>query len=461
MGKKKPEEMAKQRAVFLAGAKAQEIGEATASRIFDLMEKFAGYGFNKSHSAAYALIAYQTAWLKGHFPESFMAAVMTADMDVTDKLVVLKDDCKQLRIAIDPPNVNQSAFEFTVAGTRRISYGLGAIKGVGQNVVEAIVAERVASGPFESLLDMCRRLEQHKLNRRVLEALVRCGALDGLGMNRATSMAAVPDALRLAECSAQAAAAGQATLFGGEDPDAGLEHVFVEVREWNKRERLEAEQESLGLYLTGHPFDDYAEHCRNFSHGSIANVVATLPAEGQHYQARRNATLAGVVMNIRRRASRLTIDLDDNTGRIEATLFDEIYNQSKHLLTKHAILVIDGQLRYDDFLNAWRLTAQRVRSIDEAIEEYARRITICWNGQEAGPELVSRLKETLQPFRRGKCEVCVQYQGEIAQAQLTFGDDWTVRPTRELREQLGRLLGEERYSIHYQKHFVPMQFPAK
>jgi DNA polymerase-3 subunit alpha len=213
--------------------------------------------------------------------------------------------------------------------------------------------------------------------------------------------------------------------------------------------------------LTGHPFDDYAEHCKNFSHGSIANVVATLPAEGQHYQARRNATLAGVVMNIRRRASRLTIDLDDNTGRIEATLFDEIYNQSKHLLTKHAILVIDGQLRYDDFLNAWRLTAQRVRSIDEAIEEYARRITICWNGQEAGPELVSRLKETLQPFRRGKCEVCVQYQGEIAQAQLTFGDDWTVRPTRELREQLGRLLGEERYSIHYQKHFVPMQFPAK
>jgi DNA polymerase-3 subunit alpha len=461
MGKKKPEEMAKQRAVFLAGANEQSIDEATAIRIFDLMEKFAGYGFNKSHSAAYALIAYQTAWLKGHYPESFMAAVMTADMDVTDKLVVLKDDCKQLGIAIDPPNVNQSAFEFTVAGERRISYGLGAIKGVGQSVVEAIVAERTANGRFQSLLDLCRRVDQQKINRRVLEALVRCGALDGLGMNRATLMSAVPDALRLAERSALAAAAGQATLFGGEDPDADLEHEFRQVGEWNKRERLEAEQESLGLYLTGHPFDDYADHCKHFSHGSIANVMASLPAEGQHYQARRNATLAGVVMNIRRRASRLTIDLDDNTGRIEATLFDEIYNQSKHLLTKHAILVIDGQLRYDDFINAWRLTAQRVRSIDEAIEEYARRITICWNGRDGGPELVARLKEILQPFRRGKCEVCIQYQGEIAAAELTLGDDWMVRPTRELREQLGRLLGEEGYSIHYQKQFAPVQFPGR
>jgi DNA polymerase-3 subunit alpha len=447
--------MAKQRAVFEAGAKGRGIDEATSVRIFDLMEKFAGYGFNKSHSAAYALVAYQTAWLKAHYPEAFMAAVMSADMDVTDKLVVLKDDCKELGIEIDPPGVNDSAYEFTVGGPRRITYGLGAIKGVGQGVIEAIVVEREASGPYESLLDLCRRVGQHRLNRRVLEALVRCGALDGLGMNRATLMAAVPDALRLAEISARALEAGQGALFGGDDePDAGLEHVFTPLREWSKRERLKAEKESLGLYLTGHPFDDYAEHCKNFSHGSIASVVASLPPEGQYYQARRNATLAGVVMSIRRRASRLSIELDDNTARIEVTLFDEVYEQSKHLLGNDATLVIDGQLRWDDFLNAWRLTAQRVRSIDEAIEEHARRITICWNGREAGPELVARLKETLQPFRRGKCEVCVQYRGEAAEAQLTFGDDWTVRPTRELREQLGRLLGEEKYSIHYQKHFV-------
>lgn len=267
-------------------------------------------------------------------------------------------------------------------------------------------------------------------------------------------MASISDALRLAERSSFAAAAGQTNLFGGADPDADLDHEFTVVRDWSKRERLEAEQESLGLFLTGHPFDDYVRHCRYFSHGSIANVMATLPPEGQHFHIRRNLTLAGVVMNIRRRGNRVTIDLDDNTGRIEATLFDEIYNQSKHLIGKHAILVIDGQLRFDDFLNAWRLTAQRVRSIDGAIEEYARRITICWSCQDTGPELVTRLKETLQPFRSGQCEVCVHYRSEAAEALLTLGEEWTVRLTRELREQLGRMLGEEKYSIHYAKDIV-------
>ena len=278
MGKKKPEEMAKQREVFLQGADRRGVEEGNASRIFDLMEKFAGYGFNKSHSAAYALVAYQTAWLKAHYPEAFMSAVMTADMDNTDKLVVLKDDCAQFEIELVPPNVNFSEFGFTVGGERKVNYGLGAIKGVGQSVVEAIVAERTAHGPFASLMDLCRRLEQPKLNRRVLEALVRAGALDGLGMNRATLAAAIPDALRLAESSALAAAAGQANLFGGEGSQIELEHEFRPVREWSKRERLEAEQESLGLFLTGHPFEDYVEHCR--PRGSTSKYGARRPWPG-------------------------------------------------------------------------------------------------------------------------------------------------------------------------------------
>jgi DNA polymerase-3 subunit alpha len=453
MGKKKPEEMAEQRAVFLAGATARGIPADQAAYIFDLMEKFAGYGFNKSHSAAYALLAYQTAWLKAHYPEAFMAAVMTADMDNTDKLVVLLDDCRQLGIAVNPPNVNVAGLGFSVGGPRRIHYGLGAIKGVGQSVVETIVAQRAEGGPYTSLMDLCRRVGQQKLNRRVLEALVRAGALDDFGHNRATLMNAIGATLELAEKSALAAAVGQTMLFGSDDVAADLAHVLAPVREWTKRERLEAERESLGLYLTGHPFDDYAEHCRHFSHGSIASVIASLPAEGQPYQ-RKSVTLAGVVMDIRRRGTRFSIVLDDNTDRIEVTLFDEVYAAAKHLLSKHAVLVVEGQVRYDDFLSAWRLTAQRVRSVDEAIEENARRITISLSDAETGLELIGELKATLEPFRRGNCEVSIHYRNEAGQAQLTCGDAWAVRPTRELRERLSRLLGEDRYAIHYPKHFV-------
>jgi DNA polymerase-3 subunit alpha len=367
---------------------------------------------------------------------------------------VLMDDCRQLGITIDPPNVNASGLGFSVGGPQRINYGLGAIKGVGQSVVDALIAEREARGPFADLLSLCKRVGQQKLNRRVLEALVRSGALDDFGLNRATLMNAIGDTLELAEKSALADAAGQATLFDAAETAADIAHVFTPVREWTKRERLEAERESLGLYLTGHPFDDYAQHCRHFSHGSIASVIGSLPTEGQLYQTRRTVTLAGVVMDVRRRGSRLSLQLDDGTERVEVTLFDDVYAASKQLISKHAVLVVDGQIRYDDFLSAWRLTAQRVRSVDEAIEEHARRITIRLRAEESGLELIGELKATLEPFRRGNCEVSIEYRNQAGQAQLTCGDTWSVRPTRELRERLSRLLGEDRYAIHYPKHVV-------
>ncbi|HEX6997046.1 MAG TPA: DNA polymerase III subunit alpha [Gammaproteobacteria bacterium] len=456
MGKKKPEEMAKQREIFVNGAVERGIDEKLATHIFDLMEKFAGYGFNKSHSAAYALVTYQTAWLKAHYPAEFMAAVMTCDMDNTDKLVVLRKDCAELGIELEPPSVNRSDHEFAALGRRRISYGLGAVKGVGASAAQAIVAERKANGEYKDLLDLCRRIDGQKLNRRMLEALARCGALDGLGANRATLMQSIPDALRLAEHSAHALAGGQATLFG-DDPGEALEHEFPVVPEWTKRERLQAERESLGLYLTGHPFDDFAKHCAHFTHGPIGNVLGALPSDGggqYAYAMRRDVTLAGVVMDVRRRGGRVSIELDDGSGALEVTLFDEVYAQSRHLVVKDAVLVIRGQLRYDDFLSAWRLTAQRVRSVDDEIEEHARRITIRWRGGEARPDFVPALKNALKPFTRGKCEVCLKYETSAAEAVLTLGEEWAVRPTRELRDTLTRLLGEERFSIHYPKHFV-------
>jgi DNA polymerase-3 subunit alpha len=263
---------------------------------------------------------------------------------------------------------------------------------------------------------------------------------------------AVPNALKLAERSAHAMAAGQTALFAEQDDDDGLEHLLTPVREWNERERLAAERESLGLFLSGHPFDQYAEHCRHFTNGSISKVVGALPSDGGQYRSRKDISIAGLVMEISRRGNRVSIRLDDNTDRVEVTLFEEAYSQFKHLLTKDAVLVVEGQLRFDDFLNAWKVTAKTLRSVDEAIEENARRLTIRWTSGSGGQEFVHSLRETLQPFTQGQCEVCVEYAGSAARASLTLGEGWTVRPTRELRERLTRLVGEERYSIHYPRH---------
>ncbi len=454
MGKKKPEEMAEQRSVFMLGAGGHDVDAGLANRIFDLMEKFAGYGFNKSHSAAYALIAYQTAWLKTHYPAAFMAAAMSADIDNTDKLVVLKEDCAALAIELLPPDVNRSALEFSVETTSRIRYGLGAIKGVGRSAAEAIAEAREAEGAFTSLVDLCRRVGTQRLNRRMLEALVRAGALDSLGMNRATAMHAIPSALQLAEGLLSARASGQGMLFDAGDANDAFDFEFDQIREWSAREKLEAERESLGLYLTGHPFSEVAAHCRHFSSGPIASVLRTLPDGGAHFKYRKEATLAGVVMDIRRRGTRLTVVLDDNTERVEVTMFEEVYNSAKHLISKHAILVISGQMRYDEFLNDWCLMAQAVKSVDAAIEENARRLTIRVCGDEAGNDFVYQLQGVLRPFTLGQCEVCLQFQGPKARAELTLADEWAVRPTRELREQLAHWLGDEKFSLHYARHLV-------
>ncbi len=267
-------------------------------------------------------------------------------------------------------------------------------------------------------------------------------------------MDAVPSTLRLAEHSAAAEAAGQGALFGSNAVESDIEIVVDRKPEWSRREKLDRERDSLGLYLTGHPFEDYARHCENFCHGSIASVVGSLPPPEQKFTARRNATLAGVVMDLRRRGNRVSLVLDDNTDRVEVTVFDELFNECRHLVKKHEVLVIEGQLRFDDFLNAWRLVANRIRSVDDAIEEYARRITISLSGEDSGLEIIGRLKDTLKPFRQGECEVSIQYRSAAGEAQLVCGDEWSVRPTRELRESLSRLLGEDRYAIHYPKHLT-------
>ena len=460
MGKKKPEEMAKQRSIFVDGAVARKVDRGTATHIFDLMEKFAGYGFNKSHSAAYAMLSYQTAWLKAHYPEAFMASVLSTDMDHTDKIVTLIDECQQMALVVEPPDVNESEHVFNVAGTGRLRYGLGAIKGVGQAAVQAIIDERVAGGRFSSLTGFCMRIDLQRLNRRTIEALIRAGALDSIGPNRATLMHRLPTALGRAEQSARAAAAGQDDLFGmAAEPEPGAVTELADEGEalpdWSSAERLANERDTLGLFLTGHPVDEVAADLAALTSARIADLAADRPAEGERsYNAgRRELVVGGLIVDMRRRGNRITLVLDDRSGRLEVTMFEETYQQCRHVVAKDAIVVAEGKLRFDDFIDDWRLTAKRVVDLDGAMAERARRLLLrCEGAGDTG--FVAELQHVLEPFRGGRCPVTMVYRGRSAAARLQLGEQWCVRPSVELLHRLGGLVGAGNVRLEYGAELV-------
>jgi DNA polymerase-3 subunit alpha len=455
MGKKNADEMAKQRAIFVDGATERGVAEATATRIFDLMEKFAGYGFNKSHSAAYAMLSYQTAYLKAHYPEAFMAAVMTADIDNTDRLVMLKDDCRQLGIELLPPDINRSTYRFSVAGDKKILYGLGAIKGVGKSAVEAMIAERERNGAFSGLAEFVRRIELDKVNRRALEALIKSGALDNFGDSRRGLIEQLPEAMQGAGQAARAAAAGQNDMFGLSEVAMPAVNVAAPapLREWADAELLRNEKEALGLYLTGHPFDAVRNDAACFVDGRIG-TISSEPAPQSHgernyAQASRAVTVAGLIMDIRKRGNRVTVTLDDDSGRLDVSLFSEAFQEFRHLLSKDEIIVVQGGLRYDDFMGGWQVNAKTILPIDRVIEQRARSMILQVSPNGQGQQLLTRLHDVLLPYRKGQCDVAVQYTGSDASARLKLGPEWSVRPSRELRDKLTELLGRDAVRLLY------------
>jgi DNA polymerase-3 subunit alpha len=452
MGKKKPEEMAKQRSVFVNGAVARGVREAQATMIFDLMEKFAGYGFNKSHSAAYALLSYQTAWLKAHYPAAFMAAVLSSDMDKTDKVVTLIDECAGMNLIVEPPDVNESVYAFKVSGPKSIRYGMGAIKGVGASAVEAIIEERTANGPYRSLPDLCRRVDLQRVNRRVFEALIRSGSMDRIGANRASLTAQLDRAVHLGEQNSRAMSVGQVDLFGlnaAED---------TRIEEWTEAQRLAGERETLGLFLTGHPITPYEPDLKFLVGARLADVGGAKPAapkqapgvERSWSTAKgRPATVAGLVLEIRRRPNRITLILDDRTGRLEVSLFEETFQQHRDIIVKDAILVVDGSLRYDDFIEAWRLQAKSLMDIDRARERFARRLWLKWPAAFDGPSGMNRFEEILKPYTRGPCGVSVVVNRSDYSGRLNLGDAWSIRPTRELLDKLSAVVGRDGWHLVY------------
>ncbi len=455
MGKKKPEEMAKQREIFVTGVTQRGVAENTATHIFDLMEKFAGYGFNKSHSAAYAVLSYQTAYLKAHYPAAFMAAVMSADLHHTDRLVTLKDDCRQLGLKLLAPDVNRSSYHFSVSADDTILYGLGAIKGVGRGAVESLVADREANGPYRSLIDFCRRIDHDKVNRRMLEAMIKSGAMDCFGATRRSLMHQVPEALRSAEQHARAAAAGQDDMFGLEAPavEAEEEQAPVDLAEWQERLLLSNEKEALGLYLTGHPFDAVRNDARYFSDGRLADITAEPPPQTnkgeRDFASRREATVAGLIVDVRKRGNRVSVVLDDDTGRMEISFFSEAFQEFRHLLVKDEIVVVTGGLRYDDFIGSWTVNAKSVLHIDRVIESRARGLVLSLAPNGQGENILVKLHDLLLPFREGTCDVSVRYIGDGAAARLSLGPEWAVRPSRELRDKLTELLGTNNVRLLY------------
>ncbi len=456
MGKKKPEEMAQQREIFVTGAAKNNISNQTATYIFDLMEKFAGYGFNKSHSAAYALLSYQTAWLKAHYPAEFMASVLSADMDNTDKVVRLIDECNDRGLQVVPPDINLSGYAFTADAKGRIVYGLGAIKGLGAAAIDAIVVERQTGGPYKDLFDFCLRIDTHKLNRRAQEALIRSGAMDSLNCTRATLMASLTAALKLAEQDQSNRSSGQVDIFGTAAQEPATEIKLEQKPEWSEAERLSGEKETLGLYLSGHPIDRYREELLQMTGKRLSDYIDAFESRktnGGKYGQEQDVLAAGLITGLRVKNTRsgkmAFIVLDDRSARVDVMIRPEDYQKYSALIARDRLLVVQGGMGLDDFSGGYRIRARQLYDLDQARAAFGKGLEIGLTAALGANGFLDHLDAALKPHRHGRCPVWVRYHGDAASTRLRLGQDWRVQPTELLLERLRDIVGADGVRILY------------
>lgn len=446
MGKKKPEEMAKQRSGFAKGAADRGVDAVLASKLFDLVEKFAGYGFNKSHSAAYAMVSYQTAWLKAHYPAAFMAAVMSSELQNTDKIVVLIDECRRMGLELRLPDVNEGEYMFTVNDDGAIVYGLGAIKGLGEGPIEVLLEAR-REGVFTDIFDFCARTDPRKLNRKALEALVRSGSFDTLGVERWVLGASIDDALRTAEQNAANRDAGMGDLFG-ESVQAGVDTddpyaSHRAIRSWTDRERLQGERDTLGLYVTGHPIDECEEELRRFAPVRLVDLRS---------DSRFKCRVAGLIISLRtmktQRGTMAVFMLDDRSARVEATAYSEVYQQCRDLLLKDRIVIVEGRIAQDDRTGAPVIRVSSVRSLAEERTNHVSELAITITAAEADDRFRKFLATTLRAAP-GDCPVTLHYAQSAQRGELRLGEKWRVSPSEDLLEALRKELGGERVALKF------------
>jgi DNA polymerase-3 subunit alpha len=455
MGKKKFEEMEKQRAIFTEGAIANQVESSTATYIFDLMEKFAGYGFNKSHSAAYALVSYQTAWLKTHFPAEFMAAVLSADMDNTDKIVTLIDECREMKLDIHPPDINRSTYQFTAGEDSLVYYGLGAIKGVGQAAIESIIETRIDSA-YESLDDYCIRLESARSSRKVMEALIKGGAMDCFTDNRAALMAHLPQALQAAEQQQNNLDAGINDMFESISP-VTRQQALPDCQAWDEKNRLTLEKEALGLYLTGHPLEMVDAEVRQIAPTRLGQWLERLDnggnANGERFRQKEQETrVCGLVVDIRMRNSfrgrEAFVTLDDRSGRVDVRVVPDLLARIEHLVHKDAVWVVNGGIAYDDFNNGIKLRAANVQLLDDYRCDNARALHISLNGQ--GEQLVDTVIGVLNSHQAvDSVPVVFHMQHSDYQYQLRSNGKWSFKPNETCLLELQRSLDSTQFYFEY------------
>jgi DNA polymerase-3 subunit alpha len=448
MGKKKPEEMAKQREIFTEGAIANNINLREATYIFDLMEKFAGYGFNKSHSAAYALIAYQTAWLKTHHPAAFMAAVLSSDMDNTDKVITLLEELRCMHIKLQPPSINRSMFRFTVKDAKTIHYGLGAIKGVGGAAIDNILLERNKNSEFKDLFDLCRRIDTRKVNRRVIEALIRAGALDGLGPSRSSMIVTLEKAMHFSDQFNRNSDSGQDDLFGfsdnksiSEDKDMNGFSGFIETPDWSEEERLLGEKETLGYYLEGHPIIRYEKELNELVTKKLKEIKVG------------NVTVAGYIHRIRTRTGRhgrmAEIRLDDRTAHAHLTVYSDKFEQYRNLLIKDQLIIVKGEVVADDFIESgYSITAKEIYNIEQARGQFAY-LKLNIETSNSDKYIINQLSDMLKPYRNGSSKVQIAYKNGKASCMLNLGENWNINMKDELLDILRKSLGDENVMVKY------------
>ena len=435
MGKKKPEEMAQHRTLFQDGAKKNGLSETKADEVFDLMEKFAGYGFNKSHAAAYALLAYQTAYLKAHFPAAFMAANLSAAMDDTDKIQALYEDAVANKLEILPPDINAAGYRFVPTGEKTIRYGLGAIKGTGESAILAIVKERQAHGDYRDLFDFCNRVDKRIVNRRAMESLIRGGAFDRLNDDRAQLFASLGMALENAQQLSRNEM--QASLFGEDNGSEALQALqYANVPRWCAGELLQHEKAALGFYLSGHPFDPYRSELATLVRRSLAQIKSQ----------QEPVLLAGIVYGVRiqqtRRGRMSIVTLDDGSAKIEVVVFNEIWENHRHLVKEDQLLFVQGRASEDQFSGGMRVTAEQLFDLTKVRDEYARELRLSFNGQADA----ARLAQMIKPHMPGSCAVRIAYRNRDALCEMEIG---SAKLSDALLASLRQWLSADNVQIRY------------